>query len=304
MVIDWGNGNVETTNHGPGGSADFKYTQQYTATGTYTITVTVTDKDGGQVVITRTVEVYNSADVILTKTANPNAAMVDEIITYSLIVQNNGPDTATNVILLDTLPANVEVTSSTPKYVEADGVLTWFLPDMEPGQTIRVDLMVKTLQFGPVTNYASVYHDEHDPNPENNHSSVTTMVGPQGPGPDLHPVEFKVDTLCTVNPKKGPRCNLKVNMMIGNRGDEKALKSKYTMYLSESSDFNPAKAMKMSVKKLPALKAGKVVSRKANLKTPYNVTTTGKYLVLVLDDGNMVIESNETNNILVYGPLP
>ncbi|MEM7343856.1 MAG: DUF11 domain-containing protein, partial [Chloroflexota bacterium] len=54
-----------------------------------------------------------SADLAITKTVNRTTPGEGETITYSVTVLNNGPYTATNVVITDTLPAGVTFQSAT-----------------------------------------------------------------------------------------------------------------------------------------------------------------------------------------------
>jgi len=62
--------------------------------------------------------------------------------------------------------------------------------------------------------------------------------------------------------------------------------------------------MKLKTKRFSKLKTGKVRGQKQKIKTPPGYTTTGKFMIVVLDEGNLVFEGNETNNLIIYGPLP
>jgi len=302
MTVDWGDGNTEIFNHGPGASS-FDYLHTYAVPGSYTVTVTVQDDDGGIITITPPILVRNTADLILTKTANPDPASVGELLTYTMTVTNFGPDMAHNVILMDTLPTNVAVTSSTPSMVVADGVCNWFLGDMPAGQTYRIDLIVKTLQQGPITNVATVVSNDLDPVMANNTASVTTTIGWLPDGPDLMSEAVTVDVICKLK-KKGPKCTMKLRALVANRGTEDANSCIYSVYLSDDNIFSPTQDMKLKTKRFGKLKTGKVRAQHQNIRTPHGYTTTGKFMIVVLDEGNLVFEGNETNNLIIYGPLP
>ena len=56
------------------------------------------------------------------------------------------------------------------------------------------------------------------------------------------------------------------------------------------------------------LATGKITMGKSMKKTfsysfPYGVSISGKYIIALIDADNTVIELDETNNILVFGPL-
>ena len=91
-----------------------------TATGTV-----ITDTDMGSSAITDpnpsnnsatanvTVAQANQADMAVTMSENPNPVLAGANITYTAVVTNNGPATATTVTAVDTIPANTTFSSDT-----------------------------------------------------------------------------------------------------------------------------------------------------------------------------------------------
>ena len=55
------------------------------------------------------VSIIDTSDLELVKTADPETLSAGEELTYTLTVTNNGPSTATDVVIEDKLPAGVEV---------------------------------------------------------------------------------------------------------------------------------------------------------------------------------------------------
>ena len=54
-----------------------------------------------------------TANIVVTKTASPNPVLAGGTITYSIVVKNNGPAAAANVVLSDPIPANTTFLSLT-----------------------------------------------------------------------------------------------------------------------------------------------------------------------------------------------
>jgi len=68
-----------------------------------------------------------AADLSFTKEVNDSTPNEGDTITYTLAIDNNGPDSATNVSITDQLPAGVTYVSDTPSqgsYVSGTGVWT------------------------------------------------------------------------------------------------------------------------------------------------------------------------------------
>lgn len=101
---------------------------------------------------------------------------------YQLTVTNAGPNTATGVTIVDTLPANVTLVQAHPACVNAAGTLTCTLPqgfaNLAVGDSFSIFIKVKFNNAGSYTNTASVSADETDPNAANNTSSHTQQVLP------------------------------------------------------------------------------------------------------------------------------
>lgn len=128
----------------------------------------------------------NSADLSVTKRAEPAAALPGESILYTVTVTNHGPNTAEDVFLYDEVtPDLTDVEFST------DGGATWFpwvnpygLGQLAPGETVSILIRGTTAATacGTLINTAVVTGSTPDPDPDNNTDSAIIPV--QG-GADL-----------------------------------------------------------------------------------------------------------------------
>jgi uncharacterized repeat protein (TIGR01451 family) len=129
------------------------------------------------------------ADLTITKSGIVN---LDQIV-YTITVTNNGPADATNVVVTDTLPAEVTYVSddcggsNVPPW-------TWNIGGLLNGAnaTCNVTVNVDPLFEGTVSNTASVTADQPDPTPGNETSTVDLFVE----GPVTNPLE--IPTLGTI----------------------------------------------------------------------------------------------------------
>lgn len=72
---------------------------------------------------------------------NASVAIIGDQITYKLFVRNYGPATATNVIVRDTLPSNLTLTSADAGYTITNGnTITYTFPTLTPNGTNPVTL--------------------------------------------------------------------------------------------------------------------------------------------------------------------
>jgi len=124
----------------------------------------------------------NSADMAIVKTAAPNPVLQGDPITYTLAVTNNGPATATNVTVTDTLPTQVaflQVNTTAGTCSEANGMVTCLLGSMANAGTATVTILALAGTPGVVSNTAQVSADQTDPNPANNTSTqMETITAP------------------------------------------------------------------------------------------------------------------------------
>ena len=121
----------------------------------------------------------NSADMAIVKTATPNPVTEGTPLLYSLAVTNNGPATATNVTVTDTLPSTVTYLSSTTTQgtcSEAGGTVTCLLGTMLNAGTATISILTIPGQAGVISNTASVTADQTDPNLTNNTSTISVIV--------------------------------------------------------------------------------------------------------------------------------
>ncbi len=94
--------------------------------------------------------------------------------------ESHGPDTATNVVVKDTLPAGVEFVSAsvngTDPCTQVAGVVTCNLGQVSGSADVQV--VVRPTATGTIENVATVSSDVQDPDAINNESRISTQVKP------------------------------------------------------------------------------------------------------------------------------
>jgi uncharacterized repeat protein (TIGR01451 family) len=119
------------------------------------------------------------ADLSLTKSDSPDPVGEDATLTYTLEVQNGGPDPATNVTVTDDLPSQVDPVSANASAgtCEIQGKkVTCDLGTLGSGGSATVTIQVSPKKAGQITNTASVESDVTDPQAANNEDAETTTV--------------------------------------------------------------------------------------------------------------------------------
>jgi uncharacterized repeat protein (TIGR01451 family) len=180
-------GNVLTyTNLGTlalGSSTTLTVTVRPTAVGTITNIVTVGSAETDSYLGDNTTAVISTvvgptADLGLTLFGSPNPATIGQALTYTFVITNAGPATATSVVLSNALPPGVNFVSASPSGYSLSGSTLIFtnLGNLGSGGQITATIVVQPTVVGTLTNSASVSSSATDPLKANNSASVKTIV--------------------------------------------------------------------------------------------------------------------------------
>jgi uncharacterized repeat protein (TIGR01451 family)/fimbrial isopeptide formation D2 family protein len=113
------------------------------------------------------------ADLTMTKLVNQTTPIFGTPVTYTLLVHNNGPTTATDVVATDLLPAGLMFLAAAPSQGSFNpGSGQWTIGTLPNGATATLQITAIVATIGPITNTASVTAEEFDPDLANNVSSV------------------------------------------------------------------------------------------------------------------------------------
>lgn len=158
----------------------------YLLPGVYTAVVTASNASSlltatTTVTITAVPTVTTEADLTIQKVVAPNPAVVNQRLTYTLIITNHGPDVATNIVLTDSLPVGMVPDWSSLancSNLPADqGGLICQLGSLISGTTTTMTIAVTPTATGQFTNTAGVSANQRDPVARNNVTSATHFVG-------------------------------------------------------------------------------------------------------------------------------
>jgi uncharacterized repeat protein (TIGR01451 family) len=117
-------------------------------------------------------------DVSVDKVGPSGPTPTGRTMTYTINVTNNGPGTATGVLLTDTLPGTVTFVSanSTQGTCTGTATVTCLLGAINAGDTVVVTIQVTPRQAGSIENTAVAVAEQVDSNTANNTDRVTTSV--------------------------------------------------------------------------------------------------------------------------------
>lgn len=98
-----------------------------------------------------------SADPRLVKRVDRTVSEVGDVVRYTLDATNNGPDTATGVVVHDPLPAGLEFVSADTDVGAFDPRTNrWTIGELSPTATARLVLSTRVVRAGVLTNRATI----------------------------------------------------------------------------------------------------------------------------------------------------
>ena len=157
--------------------------------GGYPIVPVLADPDGR--LVNYTVSSTNGILTVTNSTPTPSADLivflvgptnvnVGDSFNYTIMLTNGGPSNASNVVVVDDLPASLSFVSASGGGVFSNNVVTWpTLASFTNGATTNFTLTVGAPSPGLFTNFASATSTTPDPNPTNNvGASLVSQVQP------------------------------------------------------------------------------------------------------------------------------
>ncbi|PIR38316.1 MAG: hypothetical protein COV34_01775 [Candidatus Zambryskibacteria bacterium CG10_big_fil_rev_8_21_14_0_10_42_12] len=132
------------------------------------------------------VEEDNNIDLAISKTAT-NTVEIDHKFTYTIIVTNNGPEEATDVVVTDVLPSGLEFKSaSSTKGTYTASTSKWIVGTLADDESATLHIRVLANATGTIINTATAdsSDDDTDTNLSNNSDSHTTTVEDDENGDD------------------------------------------------------------------------------------------------------------------------
>ena len=113
-------------------------------------------------------------DLAVDKLVNNSVPKYLDMIEYTIVVVNNGPDKSFNVTVGDLLPDGVKFISSDGQYDPVTGV--WFVGDLDANESVTLKIVVQVIKVGNIINNVNVTGTGHDTNLTNNNDSVSVSV--------------------------------------------------------------------------------------------------------------------------------
>ena len=126
-----------------------------------------------------TTSVAPAADLSISLVSLPGSVVVSNNLAYLTAVTNFGPNVATNVVVVQVLPANinfVSATSSQGTNTRSGNSLVWNLGSLSVGGWATNKVVINSTNIGTLTTSATVSAGLADPNLSNNTATNVTSV--------------------------------------------------------------------------------------------------------------------------------
>jgi len=153
-------------------------------TNTVWVTGTTPELDPTSNITTETTLITPVANLSVDKIASTDLVDPGATLIYTVTVTNNGPYTATNVVLTDTLPSEATdyaVYSDSAwdcDWPSTDVVVCALLDDLAAGATASLTLTITAPQTGLIVNSAHAIANQYDLDEDDNWADVYTLIRP------------------------------------------------------------------------------------------------------------------------------
>lgn len=122
------------------------------------------------------IDSFSISDLSIEKTANVSNANYNDLVKWTLIVSNHGPNNATGVTVEDHLPDSLQLIDVVCDGIYMEGI--WRIGDLDVGESKKLEIITKIIKTGDIANNAMVYGNEMDLNPSNDGDEYVVHVPP------------------------------------------------------------------------------------------------------------------------------
>jgi uncharacterized repeat protein (TIGR01451 family) len=151
-------------------------TQSGPLVNTATVSATTYDPDLTNNVASTSPAAAVAADLGVTDTVNDHTPSLGDLVTYTVVVTNHGPDLGTGVAVDFPIPAGFSYVSddAAGAWVPATGA--WTIPDLAKGDSVTLVVVARVIANGTLTTTAVVSGTRFDPVAANNTDSASLSV--------------------------------------------------------------------------------------------------------------------------------
>lgn len=125
---------------------------------------------------------FEFGQLTVKKVARESAIRIDSDVTYDITVANTGRAVAKDFAVTDTLPKGAVFVSASDEGTQADGVATWAVTELAPGDSVTYSITLRFPKPGDYVNHADV--------------SVPTGLPPFNPNESVDPCDAGEGVAC------------------------------------------------------------------------------------------------------------
>ena len=169
----------------------------------------------------KVINVPKASDLAIVKSVNNTRPNYHDLVKWTIIVSNKGPDVAHNVLVEDILPSGLIIKNVTGNFTNGK----WSVGTLNAFSSKTLEIITFINKTGLLTNNANVSGDEYDYNKSNNNDNSSIVVPPSS--------DLEINKVVgTENPLY--KSNLKWIVIVKNNGPDKATDVKVNEALSDA----------------------------------------------------------------------
>lgn len=235
-----------------------------------------------------------TVDLEVTSSSLPAQIPAGQPLSYTLTVKNAGASTATNVTVVDMLPATASIVSTSTiqgHAAEAGGMVTARLGDLAPNETATVTIQARFAVPGTTSHQVRAVAYETDTDPSDDQFSADLTVT----APLIAELNGKLEGAKATTPLRG-KSKFTGKLTLRNLGGQDAQKFTVSFYASATPELTSPYFSKLADVKVSRVRAGKSAVVRLNKKA---YRSNYQYLIAVIDPLWAVAEANEDDNTVI-----
>lgn len=304
VVVDWGDGSPLDALDRDSANRAFEISHVYASAGYPTIQVGVTDADGEGSTITVPIRVrLNAPDLRGTIQWTSPTLQVGLPAQFEILVENIGVAPATGVTVALSMSTTFTVCSTDPPSLPGSGgTRVVEIGGLGVGESRTVRVVVIPRQAGASEITAEISSDQTEDEIADNHVVCIGDVSPTVSGIDLSGAFGPVYVNYTPLPTGGRKSAIAAQFFVSNAGNKLARTAAVKIVLSRDTVVDRRDIVLLNQRGSVALGSSRQILFTA---TPPPVgDCSGWYLIALVDYSGWVRETDETNNRIVFGPIP
>lgn len=245
---------------------------------------------GWSITVTTIIPVNQIADLDIDVQDFASAVLVNQDVSYTFVIANNGPNTANSVLFSNAIPAGASLISATAPLSQIGTAVLGNLGNLAPGANVAVTVVLNLTSVGTTVNTASVFGSETDVNPANNSVSAVTEV-------TLPVADLALSISSTPTPTVGN--SLVYTLVVSNQGPDRATSVVVTNRLPSSTGFVSATNSQGMSSHVAGVVTSQLGSLGAGATASIEITVTPSAVATITNVANVVTTSNDpegTNN--------